>query len=57
MCIEWNKILEQLRGYYRLGSITQVNEVDFYVLGQKVSEVKDWSKIKLLRPTDTFWKQ
>jgi tetratricopeptide (TPR) repeat protein len=53
---EWNEILEKLRQYYRLARLSEAKEVDFYVLGQKVSEVKDWAKISILRPTDTFWK-
>ena len=53
---EWNETLEKLRDYYRLVSMSEQGKFDFYVLGQKVSEVKDWAKIKILRPTDTFWK-
>ncbi len=53
---EWNGILNKLRGYYILSSLSNKGEMDFYVLGQKVSEVKDWAKIKILRPTDSFWK-
>jgi tetratricopeptide (TPR) repeat protein len=29
---------------------------DSYIFGYRASEVKDWAKIKILRPTDTFWK-
>ena len=45
---EWEQILDK---------ITQVRGPDCYVLGHKVSEVQDWSSIRILRPTDTFWKQ
>jgi len=44
---EWDDILHR---------ITRVRGPDCYVLGQKVSQVKDWATIPILRPTETFWK-
>jgi tetratricopeptide (TPR) repeat protein len=44
---EWKQIVEKV-AFAMMG--------DCCILGQKVSEVKDWSRISIPRPTDTFWK-
>jgi hypothetical protein len=44
---EWKKVLSRLP--WEEGE-------DYYVLGQKASEVKDWATMSIPRPMDTFWK-
>ncbi len=47
---EWQGILLSLeRSRHDVGQ-------DSYVFGFRASEVKDWAKIRIPRPTDTFWK-
>ena len=53
---EWNEILDRIFRLRWIRKRGEANDVNFYVLGQKVSEVKDWSDVTILRPTDTFWK-
>ncbi len=47
---EWEKIVAQHVSLLRISD-------ECFILGQRVSEVTDWSKIKVLRPSETFWKE
>ena len=44
---EWEGIVKQHVQIYRAVC---------HLLGQKVSDVADWSQVHVLRPSDTFWK-
>ena len=44
---EWEKILKRN---------LRARNPNAHVLDQKITEVKDWSKIKIMRPSDSYWK-
>jgi len=47
---EWDGIVGNLVATYKAGK-------NSYILGHRASDVADWSKIKVPRPSDTFWKE
>ena len=35
--------------------IAAIRGKDSFILGNKISDVKDWGKVKIIRPSDSYW--